>query len=90
MDVFDQYGWDDQGIAIMSKWQCPRCGATSREETDRMCKATPGRVAPKDYWCPGFVAVELEEFPDGSTCQGYVQTFKPDSKAMYDALVRAK
>lgn len=68
----------------MSTWKCPRCGASSRAETDKKC------TADLLDWCPGFVAVELDEYPDGGTCEGYVQKFAPDSKAMYDARVRAK
>ena len=67
-------------------WKCPRCGATSRAETDTMCNS--GMATTRDIWCPGFVAVELSEYPDGKTCEGYVQIFAPDSKAMYDAMVR--
>lgn len=65
-------------------WRCPRCGATSRAETDRMCVSSL-----HDIWCPGFVAVELTEYPDGRTCAGYLPGFAPDSRAMYAALLKA-
>jgi len=63
-------------------WKCPRCGATSRKTLNDLCSA--------DLldWCPGFVGVELTEYPDGSTCVGYVDGFASDSKAIYDQLVR--
>ena len=63
-------------------WQCTRCGATSRAELNELCNA------PLLDWCPGFVGVELTEYPNGKTCEGYVESFAPDSKAIYDALVR--
>lgn len=43
----------------------------------------------REIWCPGFVAVELTEYPDGRTCAGYLPGFAPDSRAMYAALLKA-